>query len=68
MGYFSNGSEGFDWEAANCTSCVHEDGCAVRMAHLVHNYNECNNPESILHMLIPYENGVNGKCNMRYDK
>lgn len=65
MGYFSNGSEGMDWEAQNCTCCVHEQECAVLEAHLLHNYDECNNAESILHMLIPYENGVNGKCLMR---
>ena len=67
MGYFSNGSEGMDWEAENCTSCVHEPDCAILCAHMVHNYSECNNPDSILHMLIPYEDGVNGKCLMRVE-
>ena len=67
MGYFSNGTEGLDWEAENCMSCVHEKNCAVLIAHLLHNYDECNNPDSILHEFIPYENGVNGKCLMRYE-
>ncbi len=68
MGYFSNGTEGLDWEAANCTGCVHVDDCAVLIAHYLHNYDECNNPKSILHEFIPYKDGVNGKCTMRYDK
>lgn len=67
MGYFSNGDEGRDWEAENCTSCVHEPNCAVLIAHLVHNYTECNKPGSILHILIPYEKGVNGECAMRFE-
>lgn len=68
MGYFSNGTEGRDWEAKNCTSCVHKEECDVLIAHLLFNYDECNNPESILHILIPYEDGVNGKCTMRFER
>jgi hypothetical protein len=34
MGYFSNGTEGMDYEAQYCDKCVHQDGptengCAV---------------------------------------
>lgn len=68
MGYFSNGSEGADWESDNCSECVHESDCAALRAHKVHNYKECNNPDSILHLLIPYKDGVNGECRMRYVK
>jgi len=69
MGYFSCGTEGVDWEAENCSSCVHyPSGCPVLLAHFVYNYKECNNPDSILHLFIPYADGVNGKCTMRFDK
>lgn len=72
MGYFSNGSEGMDYEADYCDRCVHQNGpdgdsvCAVWAAHKFHNYKECNNKESILHMLIPRsEEGLgNGQCLM----
>lgn len=54
MGYFSNGSEGMDYESQLCDRCVHQvGGCAVWEAHMVQNYAECNNPKSILHVLIP---------------
>ncbi len=68
MGYFSNGTEGGDYTEKYCVSCVHYDMCAVWMAHLAHNYEECNNDDSILHEFIPYENGVNGPCLMRIEK
>lgn len=75
MGYFSNGSEGDAYEAAVCSKCVHqngpdgESGCAVMLAHMLHNYKECNKPDSILHLLIPRghpdnEGYWNGKCAM----
>ncbi len=68
MGYFSNGAEGMDYEARYCRRCVHygpEDGpgCPVWLAHLLHNYEECNKPESILHLLIPLAaDGTNEQC------
>lgn len=69
MGYFSNGSEAMDYEARYCNRCVHQKlnagGCAVWMAHLIANYDECNNDDSILHMLIPRgKKGGNKKCLM----
>lgn len=78
MGYFSNGTEGEMYESAYCDRCVHQGpedgpGCAVWFAHLIHNYDECNNKDSILHMLIPLETmefddgikqQVNGECLM----
>lgn len=68
MGYFSNGCEGMDYEAEYCARCVHGGGetfCAVWEAHLFANYQECNNPESVLHMLIPRgERGGNLQCRM----
>ena len=59
MGYFSNGSEGSDYELRWCAHCVHVDdggdgeGCAVWLAHLQRNYDECNDKASVLHVLIP---------------
>ena len=68
MGYFSNGSEGMDYEARYCEKCVHYDGCAVWMMHIDHNYDECNKPDSFLHVLIPREGLGNGKCRMFHEK
>lgn len=70
MGYFSNGCEGDSYEAAYCSRCVHRDGkdgksgCAVLLAHMLHNYEECNKPDSILHLLIPRVGLSNGECSM----
>lgn len=70
MGYFSNGSEGSSYEEMWCDRCVHQGpddgpGCSVWFAHLIHNYDECNNPDSVLHMLIPRgDDGRNEQCSM----
>lgn len=69
MGYFANGSEGMDYEAQFCERCIHgqseDDDCAVWLAHLLKNYDECNNKNSILHVLIPRQpGGGNGQCRM----
>lgn len=71
MGYFSNGTEGQSYEAQYCNRCAHEGpedgpGCAVLLAHLLYNYDECNNENSILHILIPRsEDGLsNEECQM----
>jgi hypothetical protein len=58
MGYFANGAEGAIYEAHYCERCIHfgpeeGPGCPIMLAHLVHNYDECNKEDSILHMLIP---------------
>jgi hypothetical protein len=57
MGYFPNGDAGKAYEEQYCERCVHQKpddgGCAVWLAHMVHNYDECNKDESILHLLIP---------------
>lgn len=65
MGYFANGTEGMMYEERYCSKCVHEEGCAVWAMHIIHNYDECNNPESLLHKLIPkLSDGGNGECTM----
>lgn len=68
MGYFSNGTEGILYEEAYCDRCVHRDGCAVWSAHMLHNYRDCNDKESILHILIPIseDRSHNEKCRMFY--
>ncbi len=55
MGYFANGTEGEMYEARYCSRCIHyEDGaCPVLVLHYLHNYEEANNPDSFLHILIP---------------
>lgn len=55
MGYFPNGTEGIMYQEDWCDRCVHDrnQDCPVWAAHLLHNYAECNNKGSILHMLIP---------------
>lgn len=77
MGYFSNGTEGEMYYSEYCMRCLHNPvlfnqdlgGCAVWGTHLMHNYDECNNEESILHLLIPRDkDGNNEKCLMFYDR
>lgn len=58
MGYFSTRTEGMDYEARYCDRCVHQGdaetgGCAIWLAHMLHNYRDCNDKDSILHLLIP---------------
>jgi hypothetical protein len=69
MGYFSNGTSGLIYEDQYCSRCVHGESCAVWNAHMIHNYDECNNDNSVLHMLIPRtEDGLGNKeCKMFYE-
>lgn len=56
MGYFSTGTEAQAYEADFCDRCSNREvngGCIIWMMHLMENYDECNNPDSHLHMLIP---------------
>lgn len=69
MGYFSNGTEGMMYEEKYCSNCIHgqdeENGCAVFNAHLIYNYKDCNDDNSILHILIPRDKQHNNlKCAM----
>lgn len=76
MGYFPNGTAGMDYEARYCDRCIHQDGpdgkggCAVWLAHLVHNYKECNKEDSILDLLIPrtVDKLDNAQCQMFFEK
>lgn len=53
MGYFSNGTEGEMYVDEYCSKCIHAGACPVWGLHLMHNYDECNKPDSFLHVLIP---------------
>ena len=70
MGYFSNGTEGMSYEEKYCSKCLHEKpddgGCMVWFLHMLHNYKECNNKDSMLHVLIPLtKDGLsNDECSM----
>lgn len=54
--YFANGTEGTDYELRYCERCVHQKpddgGCAVWLAHLLHNGAE-GDLGGVLDMLIP---------------
>ena len=65
MGYFANGTEGMIYEDKYCDHCKRMiDGiCPIWDLHQLHNYNECNNKDSMLHELIPVRNTTNLKCN-----
>lgn len=66
MGYFSNGTESLQYEDRYCQHCKHCGNCAVWDAHIIYGYEECNNPESILELLIPRSKDrlLNLKCKM----
>lgn len=72
MGYFSNGTEGMDYEEHYCHRCIHDGpeegpGCPVWLAHLLHNYEQHKDEQlaSVLNILIPRdEDGWNQQCSM----
>lgn len=71
MAYFSNSTEGLDYQEQYCNKCLHnmvDESCPVWEAHLIYNYQECNNPDSILHFLIPRSKDKlsNEQCRMFY--
>ena len=57
MGYFSNGTQGMDYEARYCARCRHfkpdDGGCPIWMAHHLHNYSSNEDVKQILDLLIP---------------
>ncbi len=69
MGYFANGTEHELYERRYCSKCIHFGtpeslGCAVMAAHMLKNYEDCNKPDSILHVLIPRKGIENLECRM----
>lgn len=73
MGYFPNGTSGADYEDNYCSRCVHfkpdDGGCPVMLAHMLYNYRDCNDEESILHLLIPLSKDKlsNEECRMFHE-
>ena len=70
MAYFSSGTEGMDYVDAHCDDCAHYPGCTVLLAHELYNYEECNKPDSILHLLIPRSEDKlrNEACTMHHKR
>lgn len=59
MAYFSNGSEGEWYFETYCSKCIfdRDNTCPIWGLHMLHNYEECNKPQSFLHQLIPRSKG-----------
>lgn len=78
MGYFSNGTEGYDFEERYCQHCVNmperdDRGCPVWLAHLIYAYELCNEKKHpgkvILDILIePGDDKRGQRCAMFVDK
>lgn len=75
MGYFSNGSDGNDYFEKWCVRCIHDNEakevhCPIWNLHFLHNYDDCNNADSYLHVLIPRsKDGIgNERCTMFVDR
>lgn len=74
MAYFSNGSEGLDYESQYCDRCIHwtydqataTDGCPVWDAHMLHNYDQNGDEKvkSILDLLIPMDGLYAAQCKL----
>jgi hypothetical protein len=77
MGYFSNGTEGLDFEETYCRHCVNmperEDrGCPVWLTHLLYAYDLCNEEKHpgkvMLDILIERDARGSQRCMMFIDK
>lgn len=78
MGYFSNGTEGLDFDEKWCSRCVHlpkrqDRGCPVMLAHLLFAYELCNEKKHpgkvILDILIERDEATGAqRCTMFVDK
>lgn len=66
MGYFSNGTEGLEYQDLYCTKCIHDGDCAVWDMHQLYNYDQKDlDKKAMLEILIPRRaDGFNGKCRM----
>lgn len=76
MAYFSNGTEGEQYEEKYCERCIHygdeNKGCPIWDAHLFFSYELCNKEndpgKQILDMLIPMDGVWAGECRMFVEK
>lgn len=70
MGYFSNGTEGMDYQYRYCNHCMNDikGDCPVWLLHLVYNYDQNKDAEigKILDLLIPISKDKigNDQCRM----
>lgn len=72
MAYFPNGMSQEDYEERWCSRCRHgetpdnDEGCAVTLVHLIHNYDAVDQPsvKDILDTLIPMKGLDAQKCRM----
>lgn len=66
MGYFSNYEQARRYEEMYCDKCVHmheEYDCPCRSAHMLWNYDFCNDKDNLLHKMIPRDkDGLNEQC------
>jgi hypothetical protein len=72
MGYFPNSDAGLAYEDRWCVRCVHGPahnpaGCAVWLAHMLRNYQDCDDTDSVLHVLIPRKGIENQRCEMFHE-
>ena len=67
MGYFPNSTAAEYYEAQWCEKCTyyHDGECPCLQAHLLWNYDECNNEDSLLHKMIPRDGVENKECIFR---
>ena len=69
MGYFSNNTEGDDYEARWCRHCIHyseEKPCSVMVLHELYNYQK--RFSDALEILIPTKGIENLECSMRIEE
>lgn len=68
MAYFSNGTEGIDYQEKYCRLCIHDidSQCPVIMLHLLWNYEAVNDKVKslALNTLIPVDGIENKQCKM----
>jgi uncharacterized OB-fold protein len=60
MAYFSNGSEGFEFDC-ECSDCLlYDEPCPIAMVQLEHNYDTCNNQlaRTILNRLVKQDENM----------
>ena len=71
MGYFSNGSEGADYQERYCNHCVHDVNldCPIWMLHLLWNSEAAGDEDKayVLNRFIPIDGITNGECTMFID-
>lgn len=64
MGYFSNGTEGMDYQERYCSKCWHDrdERCPIWMLHMTYPYKRDPETEVILNALIPLsKDGLNNE-------